>query len=295
MGVHVRKAKKLLMINDTGSTAPVAFSRVSRAKAAIIVSIGGVFAAISAIASVNATAVMEAEEEIKRQILLIEDQEISSRSAQRLEGLLSPRTGVSWQRSSFAVVSNPVLMAEVSRIDRSQLPPEQLTLANLAVIEDAAFTETTDVPNYAPEAASAPKKRGQAQWHCLAEAVYFEARSETLIAQRAVAEVILNRVDSRRYPNTVCEVVNQGSERRNRCQFSYNCDGRPELIHEKSAWARAKSIAKEMVAAPVRPLTNGATHYHTASVRPFWSRSLQRTAVYGAHIFYKYGERISQR
>ena len=286
------------MVNDTASTAPVAFWRVSRTKAAIIVSLSGVFAAISAIASVNTTAVMEAEAEIKRQILLIEDQEISSRSAQRLEGLLSPRTGLNWQRTSFAVVSNPVLMAEVGRIDRSQLPPEQLTLANLAVIEDAAFTDTDDTPNFAPEAAHAPKKRGQAQWHCLAEAVYFEARSETLIAQRAVAEVILNRVDSRRYPNTVCEVVNQGAEKRNRCQFSYNCDGRPEAIHEKSAWVRAKTIAKEMVVSETRPLTNGATHYHTTSVRPFWSRTLQRTAKYGAHIFYKYkkqGERISQR
>lgn len=283
------------MKTDTALGMKHALVRFGRAKAAAVCTVFGVFASISAIASVNTIDVPEADEEITKQILLIEDQEGSSRAAHRLEGLLAPRTGLAWQRSAFPVVSNPVLVAEARQIERSQMPPEQLTLATLALIEDvSAFSEVPPV-NVAPKAAESPKKRGQAQWHCLAEAIYFEARSEDARAQRAVAEVVLNRVDSRRYPNTVCEVINQGANKKHRCQFSYNCDGLPEAIHEKRAWKQAKDIATEMVSADHRPLTKGATHYHTTAVRPFWSRTLVRTAKYGAHIFYKRGTRISSR
>ena len=148
-----------------------------------------------------------------------------------------------------------------------------------------ALTETTALP----------KRRGTAQWQCLAEALYFEARSESVQGQRAVAEVILNRVDSRKYPNTVCEVVGQGAHRRNACQFSYNCDGRPEHINEPRAYARAKQIALNMVVGAERSLTSGATHYHTSAVRPSWSRKLTRTATIGTHIFYRDNTVISRK
>ena len=270
-------------------------TRFGKAKVACLLTVIGVFASISAIASVNPMVVPEADEEITQQILLIQDQEVNSREAQRLEGLLTPRIGLAWQRSAFPVVSNPVLVAEVRRFERVQVAPEKLTLASLSVIEDASAYDDLPPVAVAPMAAESPKKRGQAQWYCLAEAVYFEARSETLQAQRAVAEVIMNRVDSSRYPDTVCEVINQGANRKHRCQFSYNCDGLPETINEKRAWGHAQDIAKEMVVAETRLLTNGATHYHTTAVRPFWSRSLLKTAKYGAHIFYKRGTQLSRR
>ncbi len=283
------------MITNIVQGADAALGRFGRAKAAAVVTTLSVFASISAIASVNTGSVPEADAAITNQILIVEGQEDSSRASQRLEGLLAPRTGLSWQRSAFPVVSNPVLVAEVEQLERSQTAPEPLTLATLALIEDVSAFEGVAPIDIAPLAAEAPKRRGQAQWYCLAEAIYFEARSESIQAQRAVAEVILNRVDSRRYPNTVCEVVNQGANKKHRCQFSYNCDGLPETIHEKRAWNRAKDIAKEIVVAETRPLTNGATHYHTTAVRPFWSRSLSRTAKYGAHIFYKRGTQLSRR
>ncbi len=282
------------MTTDNVQGETITQARFGRAKAAALLTVFGVFASISAIASVNTMVVPEADEEITKQILLIEEQEDSSRAAIRLEGLLAPRIGLAWQRSAFPVVSNPVLMAEVREIERTKLAPEQLSLATLALIQDAAAFGKLPPLDVAPRAAESPKKRGQAQWHCLAEAIYFEARSENKRAQKAVAEVILNRVDSSRYPNSVCEVVNQGSDRKHRCQFSYNCDGVPETIHESSAWNLAQEIAKEMVVAKTRPLTNGATHYHTTAVRPFWSRSLVKTAKYGAHIFYKRQTRISR-
>ncbi len=286
----------MLMNTNPASVAQSESTLFASARIFVAVSVVAAFASISAIASVKSSPPTSADEEITQQILIIEDQEISSRSAQHLEEMAAPRTALSWQRTAFPTVSNPVLLADDQKIDETNNGPAHLRLVSLAMIEDAvSFAEIPDVPEFAPVAASAPKKRGQAQWYCLAEAIYFEARSEAAIAQRAVAEVVMNRVDSRRYPDSVCEVVNQGSHKRHRCQFSYNCDGRPETIHNARAWSRAKDIAKDMVIAELRPLTRGATHYHTTAVRPFWSNSLERTAKYGAHIFYKRGTRLSRR
>ena len=104
----------------------------------------------------------------------------------------------------------------------------------------------------------------------------------------AVAEVILNRVDSRKYPNTVCGVISQGQSRRNACQFSFRCDGRPEEFHEKSAYEQVGRVARMMLNGRERSLTEGATHYHTRYVRPGWSRRLTKTAEIGTHLFYRY-------
>lgn len=140
-----------------------------------------------------------------------------------------------------------------------------------------------------------PRQRADSQWRCLAEAIYFEARSESEAGQRAVAEVILNRVDSRRYPNTVCRVVSQGAHLRNRCQFSYQCDGLPEHIANRKAFTRAARIARETLSATERPLTKGATHYHASYVNPRWASKLTRTARYGSHIFYRTAPRLTRR
>ncbi|MCT4559661.1 MAG: cell wall hydrolase [Pelagimonas sp.] len=134
-----------------------------------------------------------------------------------------------------------------------------------------------------------PAASGGADWKCLAEALYFEARGETVKGQFAVAEVILNRVDSGRFPNSVCGVINQGTGRKYACQFTYTCDGRPEHINEPLAWSRVGKAAKAVLdgKAP-RVLTKGATHYHTTAVNPSWSRKYSRTARIGVHIFYKH-------
>lgn len=93
--------------------------------------------------------------------------------------------------------------------------------------------------SYSPEfLASMPKASGDAQWRCLAEALYFEARGESIRGQFAVAEVILNRVDSPLFPNTVCGVINQGTGRKFACQFTYTCDGHAEHINEPGAFTR---------------------------------------------------------
>lgn len=132
-----------------------------------------------------------------------------------------------------------------------------------------------------------PSEKGDAQWQCLSEALYFEARGEAIIGQFAVAEVILNRVDSNRYPGSVCRVVHQGTGRHLQCQFTYTCDGIADRIGEKVAWARAGKVARLMLVAETRPLTGGATHYHTKAVNPRWARVFPRTATIGAHHFYQ--------
>lgn len=141
--------------------------------------------------------------------------------------------------------------------------------------------------------AQLPKPQGGAEWRCLAEALYFEARGESIKGQFAVAEVIMNRVNSTRYPDTICGVINQGTGRKYACQFTYTCDGHAEIIAEPKAFERVGKIAKVTMKAEKRPLTKGATHYHTKAVSPNWARVYPRTATIGFHHFYKQPTRIS--
>ena len=135
--------------------------------------------------------------------------------------------------------------------------------------------------------ATLPPASGGADWQCLTEALYFEARGESLRGQFAVAEVILNRVASSRYPNSVCGVVRDGAGNRNGCQFSYACDGRPETVSEPQAWERAGKVARLMLDGPPASLTDGATHFHTTAVRPGWAQVFPQTTRIGAHLFYR--------
>lgn len=142
--------------------------------------------------------------------------------------------------------------------------------------------------------AELPAAKGDEEWQCLTEALYFEARGESIKGQFAVAEVILNRVDSARFPDSVCNVINQGTGRKYQCQFSYTCDGKKEVVAEKTAYRRVAKIAQIMVNGAARKLTNGATFYHTDAVRPKWSRKFDRTATIGVHHFYRHPTEISQ-
>ena len=123
---------------------------------------------------------------------------------------------------------------------------------------------------------------------CLAQAVYFEARNEPARGQQAVAQVVLNRVFSPYYPKDVCSVVYQNAHRHLSCQFTFACDGKPEAVNERGAWARANRIAKQTLDAKVwLPEVNKATHYHAAYVRPNWIRDMKVMVRYGLHTFYR--------
>ena len=124
---------------------------------------------------------------------------------------------------------------------------------------------------------------------CLTQAIYYEARNQSLAGQMAVADVVLNRVEARRYPGDVCGVVFQGSERRTGCQFSFTCDGSMEGRIDRRAMTRARTVATAVLGGFRLDLTDGATNYHANYVSPYWAPTLAQTAQVGDHLFYRRG------
>ena len=123
---------------------------------------------------------------------------------------------------------------------------------------------------------------------CLSDAIYYEAATEPDVGQRAVAQVILNRMRHPTYPNSVCGVISQGSERQTGCQFSYACDGSMARTPARFYWDRARNIAMQALAGYVYTPVGMATHYHTVAVNPYWAPSLHFIGVIGAHRFYRW-------
>ena len=160
--------------------------------------------------------------------------------------------------------------------------PVRRTLALKADLAgDAPYLHTESWLRAQAEAA------GGADWECLTEALYFEARGEQAKGLFAVAEVILNRVDSSRYPDSVCDVITQGTGRKYACQFTYTCDGLPEHVKEPEAWERVGKVARVMLKGTPRVLTGGALFYHATRVNPSWSVTKDLTSTIGDHRFYR--------
>tara|TARA_R110001606_G_scaffold10272_1_gene44030 strand:+ start:19038 stop:20336 length:1299 start_codon:yes stop_codon:yes gene_type:complete len=124
--------------------------------------------------------------------------------------------------------------------------------------------------------------------YCLAQAIYYEAGMEPDAGQRAVAQVILNRVRHPSYPSTVCGVIYQGSERATGCQFTYTCDGSLRRKAASFHWNRAKKVAAEALAGKSYTTVGTATHYHASYVYPYWAPSLRFLGTIGAHRFYSW-------
>jgi spore germination cell wall hydrolase CwlJ-like protein len=123
---------------------------------------------------------------------------------------------------------------------------------------------------------------------CLANAVYFESRGESVRGQIAVAQVVMNRVFSPFYPNDVCGVVYQNAHRHNACQFTFACDGIPDVVTEPDAWERAKRIARDMLDGKLwMPEVSKSTHYHAYWVRPDWVNEMKKIYKLGVHTFYR--------
>ena len=132
---------------------------------------------------------------------------------------------------------------------------------------------------------------------CLALNIYFEARNQLVKGQFGVAYVTLNRVYDKKFPNTICKVVKQGryhssgEPKRNECQFSFYCDGKPDIPKDISAWENAITIANHALnnySKNYQDVTHGATFYHATYVRPDWSRfNLEHSITIGNHIFYR--------
>ena len=193
--------------------------------------------------------------------------------------------------SAFALSIIAVAYADASTIRIELKNGTTQFLTKDGTVQEEYFTREQD-----PEA------------YCLAENIYFESRNESVAGQAAVADVVLNRVNDRRYPETICEVVQDGPVReswktrqtedpddavfvpiRNRCQFSWYCDGKPETINNQKAWIKAQYIAYQMLYADrYRGITEGATHYHADYVNPKWADQIQYIGTIGTHKFYRW-------
>ncbi len=133
-----------------------------------------------------------------------------------------------------------------------------------------------------------PEVFSAAEQKCLATGVYFEARGESEKGQAAVAQVILNRVRNPTYPNTICGVVYQNKNWRNRCQFSFACDGIPDIITSRSHYRMAEDVALAVTAGKIFiPEVGSSTHYHATYVNPRWNKTMEEMKKIGLHIFYR--------
>ena len=147
---------------------------------------------------------------------------------------------------------------------------------------DAAFGDATARPTFL---AGSAEDRFRAL-HCLTTAIYYEAATEPDAGQRAVAQVVLNRVAHPQWPNSVCGVVFQGSERPG-CQFSFACDGSMARAPARGWWLRARAVAERALAGEVYAPVGLATYYHTGAVHPAWADRMAFVGAIGAHLFYR--------
>ena len=162
------------------------------------------------------------------------------------------------------------------------LTPEEAIKVN----EEKPFDAPPDSPAKAFNLKTDNDSRGRAL-ECLSQAVYYEAATEGAEGQRAVAQVVLNRMRHPGFPSSVCGVVYQGSQLPTGCQFTFTCDGSLARAPIPSIWAQARKIASEALAGKVFAPVGHSTHYHANYVVPYWADSLAKQVQVGRHIFYR--------
>jgi spore germination cell wall hydrolase CwlJ-like protein len=188
-----------------------------------------------------------------------------------------------------APVPKPVLLAYASTDDSAVEKPFDAVMAGKS--KGSLVLDPKIDANHAWLNQSLPASaRSDSEVKCLATAIYFEARGEPERGQIAVAQVVLNRVKNPAYPNTICGVVYQNKNQRNRCQFSFACDGITDRISNQKAWAQSQALARRVINDD-RNLymadVGAATHYHAVYVKPRWARAMEKVEKIGRHIFYK--------
>ncbi len=176
--------------------------------------------------------------------------------------------------------------------DPNELPVPATSLPTSAAIPLRMVPLPTPAPGVPPPSPAQRLKLEGKEYakaeRCLATAIYFEARSEPVKGQQAVAQVIVNRAFSGFYPNDICGVVYQNAHRHLSCQFTFACDGKSKAITERGHWARANRIAKQTLDGQIYvPEVAKSTHYHAVYVHPNWVREMKKQVRYGLHTFYR--------
>ena len=194
--------------------------------------------------------------------------------------------GNSKGESSFALPESAVILPEVDpnlyfsisnegAVDEN----EKIPFANAVLERALPFSLPSDDFTLAGRMAAVD---------CLTAAIYYEAGNEGITGKRGVAQVIVNRARHPAFPNSICGVVYQGSERRTGCQFTFTCDGSIERRPSRSGWQSAREVAISAISGFVEPSVGMATHYHANYVLPYWAHSLDKVAVLDTHIFYQW-------
>lgn len=195
--------------------------------------------------------------------------------------------GVAWSTPNLDKIG-------AARVEQTAPEPPPLLIRNIA--PDQAIAVNNEIPLAsgpnpvaAPFSLTSPDAATRARaLDCLASAVYYEAGNQDLDGERAVAQVVLNRVRHPAFPSSVCGVVYQGSTRVTGCQFTFTCDGSLERRPDAQGWARAKAIAQAALNGAVFGAVGLATHYHADYVVPYWASTMTKNAVIGAHLFYRW-------
>jgi hypothetical protein len=170
------------------------------------------------------------------------------------------------------------------------LSPEEATKENA----ERPFVNRPDTPA-AKFVLKTDTDDGERALNCLTQAVYYEAAGEGPDGERAVAQVVLNRLRHPGYPASICGVIYQGSERPTGCQFTFTCDGSLLRTPVAAFWERARKIAADALAGKVFAPIGHATHYHADFVLPYWADSLDKTVQIGRHIFYRLRSSLGDR
>lgn len=197
--------------------------------------------------------------------------------------------------------SSVVQVLALARKARIEAPFAPKTLRPLSAEQAVAWNAARPATVGTTDAASAFLLRSgtvtdyQRSLQCLTMAIYYEAGSESDDGERAVAQVILNRLRHPAYPKTVCGVVLDGAQRRTGCQFTFACDGSLARTPSGTGWTRATRIATAALGGLVYAPVGWATHYHANYVVPYWAASLDKVTVIGAHIFYRWSGVVGQR
>jgi hypothetical protein len=196
-----------------------------------------------------------------------------------------------FQDQNYAVVPNADVMAAAQGDNSALTAGLPVTAANAAAPFDdpAAPYDVAGVGGIArPFVINAGSSDYPRALKCLTDAIYYESATESDSGQRAVAQVIINRMRHPTYPNNICGVIYQGSERRTGCQFSYSCDGSMARTPSPIHWDRARRVAMSALAGYVHAPVGMATHYHTVNIYPYWAPSLHFLGTIGAHRFYRW-------
>ncbi|GGX92034.1 cell wall hydrolase [Litchfieldella qijiaojingensis] len=194
--------------------------------------------------------------------------------------------------ATILVLNQTVAAEQEQQAEAAESKAEEL---EQNVVDDAAPTPAEIITG--PEA-QAVDPQGEAPLDnaitCLARTIYWEARGEEVADMEAVANVVMNRLGNEIFPDTVCGVVMQGSEE-GTCQFSWWCDGRPDIAEEEESYVIAKEIARKALNGQLTDRTDGALYFHHRDVTPDWAAEYLKTAEAGEFLFYKPDESVEER